>query len=263
MSSGESPSPPPAPQLAGRRALPLARRTLSLTQQLVDQLTAQIRRGDIAPGAKLPTEAEIIAAHGVSRTVVREAMSRLTAAGLTRTHHGIGTFVREVGAGANFRIEPDQLATLVEVLALLELRISMETEAAGLAAIRRSEDQLKGLRASLDAFSANVDDAAQTINHDFHFHLQIAGATHNRYFSDLMGYLGTMSIPRSRLNTAEFAQEDRSEYLRRVHREHEDIFDAISRRDSDAARAAMRTHLGNSRERLRRAHEAVTGRSQA
>ena len=256
MSSGAPSSPPP------RRPLPRARRSLSLTQQLVDTLTAQIRCGDIAPGAKLPTEAEEIARHGVSRTVVREAISRLTAAGLTETHHGIGTFVRDAGVGGNFRIEPEQLATLVEVLALLELRISMETEAAGLAALRRSEDQLNGLRSTLDAFAASVDDAAQTINHDFHFHLQIAGATQNRYFSELMGYLGTMSIPRSRLNTPDFAQQDRVEYLRRVHREHEDIYNAIARRDGESARAAMRTHLGNSRERLRRAHEAVTGRPQ-
>ena len=236
-----------------------ARRSVSLTQRLVDRLTAQIRGGEIAPGSKLPTEAAIIAAHGVSRTVVREALSRLQASGLTDTHHGIGTFVRELAPGADFRIDPAQLATIVEVLALLELRMSMETEASGLAALRRSEHQLYGMRLALERFVANALDPGLSVEHDYQFHLQIALATGNRYFAELMGYLGTMIIPRTRLNTAELAQEDRSAYLERVHREHQEIYDAIARQDGEAARAAMRTHLANSRERLRRAHQAATG----
>jgi DNA-binding FadR family transcriptional regulator len=72
-----------------------------------------------------------------------------------------------------------------------------------------------------------------------------------------MSHLGTLVIPRARLNTARLAHEERSEYLRRVGREHEDIYAAIARGEVDAARAAMRTHLANSRERLERAHEAA------
>lgn len=233
-----------------------ARRGVSLTQQLVEFLTGQIRTGTLAPGGKLPTEAEIIAAHGVSRTVVREALSRLTAAGLTVTRHGVGTFVRASG-GADFRIDPAQMATLVEVLALLELRISMEAEAAALAALRRSEDQLKSIDEALAGFADAVATGDGTVEHDYQFHLRIARATDNHYFSDLLAYLGTMVIPRTRLNTAELAQLDRREYLAGVHREHQTIFQAIERRDADAARAAMRTHLAMSRERLRRAHEAA------
>ena len=240
-----------------RRVAPRARRGVSLAEQLVERLSLQIRAGEIAPGAKLPTEAEIIAAHGVSRTVVREALSRLSAAGLTETHHGIGTFVRATPAGAGFGIDPSQMATMVEVLALLELRISMETEASALAALRRSERQLEDIRTVLDAFGQAVEAGSGTVDHDFQFHLRIALATGNRYFSELMSYLGTMVIPRTRLNTAELANLDRREYLVRVHREHQDIYEAIARKDPEAARAAMRTHLANSRERLRRAHEAA------
>lgn len=233
-----------------------ARRGVSLTQQLVEFLTDRIRTGGLAAGSKLPTEAEIIAAHGVSRTVVREALSRLTAAGLTVTRHGVGTFVRASG-GADFRIDPAQMATLVEVLALLELRISMEAEAASLAALRRSDDQLQGIAEALEGFARAVAEGDGTVEHDYQFHLRIARATGNHYFSDLLGYLGTMVIPRTRLNTAELAQLDRREYLAGVHREHQAIHQAIERRDADAARAAMRTHLAMSRERLRRAHEAA------
>ena len=75
---------------------------------------------------------------GVSRTVVREAISRLQAAGLVATRHGVGTFVVGMGDATTFRISPDQLGTLQDVIAVLELRIGVETESAALAAIRRT-----------------------------------------------------------------------------------------------------------------------------
>ncbi|MBU7575145.1 MAG: FadR family transcriptional regulator, partial [Hydrogenophaga sp.] len=80
-----------------------------------------------------------------------------------------------------------------------------------------------------------------------------ARAPGNRHFADLMTYLGTMIIPRTRLNTASSAPEGRLAYLRRVHGEHQSIYNAIRLREPEAARQAMRLHLSNSRERLRRA----------
>ncbi|MDT4848124.1 hypothetical protein FQZ97_822090 [compost metagenome] len=72
-----------------------------------------------------------------------------------------------------------------------------------------------------------------------------------------MTHLGTSIIPRTRLNSARIAQDDQQNYMARLSREHEQILEAIARQDSDAARAAMRLHLTNSRERLRQAHEAA------
>ena len=82
--------------------------------------------------------------------------------------------------------------------------------------------------------------------------MEVAKATGNRHFADLMTYLGTMIIPRARVNTPNSAPEGRLNYLRRVHGEHEYIFNAIRNQDADAARAAMRTHLANSKDRLRK-----------
>ena len=110
------------------------------------------------------------------------------------------------------------------------------------------------MRQALDAFQQALDGDGDTITPDFQFHLLIAQATENRYFADLMSHLGSAIIPRTRINSARFAQEGRAVYLARVQREHEDIYGAILRQDAAAARTAMRTHLGNSRERLRRAH---------
>ena len=247
---------------AGKAPAASLRRPANLTHQLVERLLAQIRTGKIALGAKLPTEAEIIAAHGVSRTVVREAISRLSAQGVVVTRHGIGTFVSETGAVGKFLIDASELGTVLEVLAVLELRISLESEAAGLAAERRTAAQLKSLRRDCDAFARSIAQGGETIKPDFTFHLHIAEATGNRYFAHLMEYLGTMIIPRTRVNTANLAREDRTVYLQRVCREHESIYEAIASQRADAARNAMRTHLTNSRERLRRAHAAATRAAQ-
>src|SRR5438309_11051757 len=114
------------------------RRPRSLAHDVVDGLGGRIRDGSLAPGEKLPTEAAIMEEFGVSRTVVREAISRLQAAGIVETRHGIGTFVLGHGDGSSFRIAPAQLATLNDVIGVLELRMAVETESAALADMRRT-----------------------------------------------------------------------------------------------------------------------------
>ena len=109
----------------------LPRKRRSLAQELVTVLSEQIRDGLLKRGDKLPTEAAIMEAHGVSRTVVREAISRLQAAGQVETRHGIGTFVLDTPSPSGFRIDPATIVTLRDVLAILELRISLEVESAG------------------------------------------------------------------------------------------------------------------------------------
>jgi DNA-binding FadR family transcriptional regulator len=252
MSTATLPTPEPV-QAQG----PPLRRAKSLAREVAAALTEMIRNGTLQRGAKLPTESALMIAQGVSRTVIREAISSMQAAGLVETRHGIGTFVLETPARAEIPIDLKTISTMRDLLALLELRISLETESAGLAAARRSEEQLQDIRRALDAFWESLQSGEDAIGADFRFHLQIANATGNHYFIEIMSHLGERVIPRSRLNTAEIAHAERAKYLDRVQREHEDIFDAIARRDSEAARAAMRNHLTNSRERLRRAHEVA------
>ena len=231
-------------------------RARGLAHGLVDDLGQKIRDQALRPGDKLPTESAIMLAYGVSRTVVREALSKLQAAGLVETHHGIGTFVLQPRPASMFRLDASDLATSVDVLAVLELRISLETESAGLAAARRTDEHLRAMRQALDDFEHNVSVAGDTVAPDFRFHLQIAQATGNSYFADIMSHLGTTIIPRTRISALRTA-DPRGEYLLRVNREHEEIYAAIARRDPESARAAMRIHLTNSRERLRLAQEAA------
>jgi DNA-binding FadR family transcriptional regulator len=235
-----------------------ARRPRSLATSLVEELGERIRSGRVAAGEKLPTEAAIMDEFGVSRTVVREAISRLQASGLVETRHGIGTFSLGAGEAPGFRLTPEAMGTLQDVIAVLELRIGIETEAAALAAQRRTEDNLRAMRLALDAVAEAVDGGRDAVAPDFQFHLEIARATQNSHFAELMATLGATIIPRARL--AGEMSDAHLAYLRRVNGEHENILEAIASGDADAARAAMRTHLANSRERRRRAQAQAQGR---
>ena len=240
--------------------VPVRRRPRNLALELVERFSDRIRGGELAAGTKLPTEAAIMGEFEVSRTVVREALSKLQAAGLVETRHGIGTFVIGPGDGPSFKISAEQFSTLQDVIAVLELRIGLETEAAGLAAQRRTEANLAALRRALDAVIAAVEAGQDSVAADFQFHLEIARATQNDHFADLMATLGAQIIPRARLEPAAELDEprrlERQAYMRRVNAEHESILDAIVRQDAESARAAMRTHLSNSRERRRKAQAA-------
>jgi DNA-binding FadR family transcriptional regulator len=194
---------------------------------------------------------------GVSRTVVREAISKLQAAGLVDTRHGVGSFV--VGGalgGSGLSLTPHKVATLRDVVAVLELRIGIETEAAGLAAQRRGPRDLAALRAALDAFDQSLKAGRNAVDADVEFHLGIARATRNAHFAQIIGTLGQTLIPRARAGVG-VSKSERRAYLAKVNAEHESILGAIAAGDADGARAAMRTHLANSRERRRREAVAI------
>ena len=234
------------------------KRSRSLAQEVMNDLCDKIRHGLYRPGDKLPTEPVLMAEQGVSRTVVREAMSRLQAAGFVETRHGIGTFVLELPQTlpADHPLDLTTVVTIRDVLEMLELRISLETEAAGLAALRRNDQHLALMQNAVDTIQGNISMNEGSVEADFQFHLQIALATGNKYFEDFYRYLGTSTIPRTRLNIAQLALEPAAEnYLNQTNQEHQYILDAIARRDPEMARASMRMHLSNSIERLRRASE--------
>lgn len=240
----EASASPPEPQRQ--------RRPRGLVGEIVESLANSIREGKLQPGEKLPTEAEIMARFDVSRTVVRESLSRLQASGLVETRHGIGTFVLPPQESGNFKITAEDFATVADVISVLELRISLETEAAGLAAQRRTPENLLAMEKALRAFDDSINLDSDAVPPDFQFHMEVARSTGNRHFTELMTYLGTRLIPRTRIDTANSAPEGRLNYLQRVNGEHESIYNAIRNQDAQEARAAMRTHLSNSRERLRK-----------
>src|SRR5688572_9486009 len=124
-----------------------------LSRRLFEQLAEQIKSGRFAPGARLPTEQALTRAARVSRTVVREAVAALRAEGLVVTRQGVGAFVSAEPQRAPFRIEPERMQSLDDVLSVMELRIGVEIESAGLAAERASKAQVRTILTSLNARS--------------------------------------------------------------------------------------------------------------
>ncbi len=220
-----------------------------LAHGVVEGLQRRILAGELPPGQKLPSEKELIDTYAVSRTVIREALSRLQAAGLVETFQGRGSFVLDVPAPSRFGLEAAHLRTHADVLAMVDFRIGVESEAAALAAGRATPESLAALEQALAAFPAAGE--AGAVEADFAFHRAVAAAADNRFYLELLDSLGPMMImlPRTRLEDAYTLADPR--HVERVHREHEAVSTAIGYGDPDAARAAMRLHLSNSRHRLR------------
>lgn len=242
--------------MAESLARPIPSRSRNLAEQVVAYINEQIASRALKPCDKLPTESSLMSQLGVSRTVIREAISRLQAMSVIETRHGIGSFVLEPHhEPLDFEVVP--VSTLNDLLAVLELRIGLETECAGLAAQRASEHDLVNIRGALEAIEQAAWTGGDSAAADLQFHVCVARATGNRYFVDILTQMGAALIPRHRINSASIAHTDPKAYAELVNREHESIFEAIERHDPEGARAAMRMHLSSSRERLRRAVAAA------
>ncbi|HYG07219.1 MAG TPA: FadR/GntR family transcriptional regulator [Stenotrophomonas sp.] len=226
--------------------------------QIAEQLRAAIEAGEYPPGSHLPPERELSRLLGVSRTSVREALIALEIGGLVRVRVGSGV---EVLAGAGPADEPDEIAAPWETdpelaveldlsqdlerevppFALLEARRLVEPEAAALAALNASDEQLAGIA---EAYEHNVHDNLQgsrTHPGDRLFHIRIAEASGNPAYALLLRHLlghryGTLFQRLQTLYTP-------ADMPRRSETEHRAILDALMRRDPEAARQAMAAHL--------------------
>ncbi|MEO8305199.1 MAG: FadR/GntR family transcriptional regulator [Betaproteobacteria bacterium] len=227
------------------------------TETLISRLTSEITSGRFGPGDRLPTEQQIATATGVSRTVVREAVAALKGLGLVETKQGVGAFVARRPRQRPFELDPARLRFLPEVLDLLELRISIEVEAAGLAAERHDRAQLGAIRTELSAIEMAITCGEDAVEPDLAFHFAIADATNNPHFRKILGFLGSQIIPRRLLHLNERDPHNRKKYLLASQAEHKSIFEAIRLRDVQRARRAMRRHLQRGRERYRKAGEAL------
>ncbi|WP_111496743.1 FadR/GntR family transcriptional regulator [Marinobacter bohaiensis] len=215
----------------------------SLSIHVADQLEALIVNGEIPVGEKLPTESGLCDSFGVSRTVIREAITHLKSLGLVATRRGVGTTVLRNTAleamPAN-RICP---TTVEDILHVLELRLNLEPAAAELAALRHNDEDRRILRDRHEAFIRARAEHSQARTEDYEFHHAIASATHNPFFKSLYEQLSQSVIPRAKLMSIEINTSATDKYLSRVEDEHAAILDAILARDGEAARTMMHQHL--------------------
>ncbi len=232
------------------------------TTEVSERIAALITSGRLQPGERLPTEAELMDAMGVSRTVVREAVAALKADGLIVTRQGAGAFVASDAARMPFRIDPDSLSSIDDVIAVMELRLAIEVEAAALAAERASPSAVKSIDKALTAIDRAIAAGESAVAEDFAFHQAIAKATGNTHFISFLTFLGVHVIPRQRIRSS-MTSEERGRYLKRFQGEHEEIAAAIRKGDSARARKAMRLHLDNSLQRYRRLAEREHAQAEA
>lgn len=220
----------------------------SLSRQVSQQLESIIGRQTIPVGEKLPPEGVLCDLFGVSRTVIREAITHLKSQGLVETRRGIGTRVLRSAPEAQYPAKRIRLSTVEDILHMLELRLTIEPEAAALAALRFNDQDQQQLEAAHTQFVKAYQRHDQAREEDFAFHLAIAQATHNPAFVTTYEQWHLGAIPRAKLVSVELDQQATYQYLERVSQEHADILNAILARDEQGARAAMQHHLSRARD---------------
>ncbi|MFK0164080.1 FadR/GntR family transcriptional regulator [Rhizobium sp. NPDC090279] len=226
-----------------------ARTRQRLAQRVIDQLRMQIETGKLRTGDQLPTEPQLEAAFDVSRTVVREAIADLRAAGLVEPIQGKGVFVSDVTARSGLMLTPVEIRSIPETLELLEFRMATEGEAAAIAAYRRTAEQESAIATANRKMASLIEQGLSTVEADYEFHLAVAVATNNRFYVDVLRHFGSRTIPRGQFPTLPEAND--RVYLERVHAEHAEILAGIAEQDAERARQAMRAHLMASQRRYR------------
>ena len=222
--------------------------TGSLTDRVFEALTQLISGEDFPPGSRLPSEMKMAGRFGVSRTVIREAISRLKSEGLVVSRQGSGVFVREENMDAPFRIAPNVMGSIDSVLQVVELRKVLEGEIAALAAKRRRREQLAAIKLALKRIDSDVLAGGDGVDADIAFHRSIAEATGNPHFLALIQFLS--KFLRNATQTTRSIEATRASLVQQVKDEHLAIVEAVSRQDSEAARAAARLHMDRAARRL-------------
>lgn len=213
----------------------------SLADRLASLLAAQIEGGRLGPGARLPTEAQLAAAHGVSRSVVREAVHRIKSRGLLVSRQGSGVYVAPAPVHRPLELDLAVLGSVDAVVQVVEVRRVLEGEIAALAAARATRQQIGSLRRALLAIDAASAAGGDGVDEDLAFHRRIAEATGNPQFGRLLGFLEQYLRDGMRITRGNEAR--RADFMQQVRSEHHQIVEAIAAHDPAAARRAATRHL--------------------
>lgn len=205
-------------------------------------MARSIRTGALQPGARLPSETELARQLGVSRPVVREAIAYLKADGIVESRRGLGLFVDRQDS---LRLRRDEIeASEDSILQFLEFRLGLEVEAAQLASLRYTADDLARMEAAATAMNA-IDDLDQdSALHDLAFHTAIAAAAHNPLYLTVLEFVSGPLLHSIKSMRAKDAGDRTNIEIRRA--DHDAVLDRIRAKDPDGAGEAMRKHIGES-----------------
>lgn len=238
----------PLPLFAEKKAVQLlSEPTPKLAERVARGLAQAIQNGSLPAGSRLPTEQSLCDQYGVSRTVVREAISMLKREELVASRQGSGTYVNPNPTIALRLNAPE--ANTQSVSEILEIRSALEVKAAELAARRGDKAAIRAMRNALEELEDAVERGEDGVREDLAFHRAIVIATGNEHFVATVDFLHQLlyrAISVTRRNEARHPP-----YMRQVDDEHRAILQAISLGDAQAAGLAAGRHLLNAERRLR------------
>ncbi len=222
-------------------------KTRRLSDEIVRQIKEALFAGKLRPGDKLPTERELAQRFATSRASVREALRTLEPEGIIRVKKGVvgGIFVAE-GDHRPLAKSFEVLLHLkkVTIQQIAEVRLIVEPETARLAAERADGEDLREMEEVIAAMSTALERNRLPRLYDLRFHLLVARAAGNPILEVLAeSMLGVASRTISQLNPSR-------ETIQHVVRCHRNVFEAISRRDPEAAYSAMLEHIADVQSRL-------------
>jgi len=218
-----------------------------LPSRVAALLSREIASGQLQAGDRLPTENDLAKRFGVSRNVIREAISQLRADGMVQARQGVGAFVLGPERRAAIRIDPDALKDSAGMEQLFELRRILETEAAYLAGQRCKDEDIDKIRAALIRMSGEERWEDGSIEADLAFHREIAHATNNEFIHSFVCFI----CERIRKSIHYARQTNPLQHLVEINvGEHVKIFEALEARDPVRAREAMRAHITGAAERV-------------
>jgi len=209
-----------------------------LSDQLAARLGAQIESGALSPGDRLPTERELSLAHGVSRTVVREAVHQLKSRGLLLSRQGSGVFVAPAPLARALSFDSTAADSMTAVVQVREVRRALDGEIAALAAERATRAQVAALKRALREVEQATGDG---VEEDLSFHRVLAEATGNPQFTRLLAFLEQYLTEAMRVTRANEAW--RADFGEEVGDEHRAIYEAVAARDPATARRVAVRHM--------------------
>ena len=226
-----------------------------LTDQLAALLMQRIESGELGPDQRLPTEQRLAEQFGVSRTVVREAISQLKSIGLLTSRQGAGVFVAPSHQARALAFDPTVLHSMEAVLQVVEVRRGLEADVAELAARRITPEKARAIMNALAELEACPPVGAPGVEADLRFHRSIARATDNPHYERLLGFLE--QYQRDAMKVTRTNESLDSGYMVQVHHEHRAIAEAVCRGDAAAAREAAMRHMANAAHRIEHAPPPV------
>ncbi|WP_298352700.1 FadR/GntR family transcriptional regulator [uncultured Dokdonia sp.] len=206
---------------------------------IIAQIQELINYKNLEPGDKLPSERMLSEKFEVSRGNVRSAIQKLEFYGLLKSIPQSGTFVANIGVIAMNGIIDDILSLETpHFKSLVETRILLELKTARLAAMRRTDDDLKAMRSALDAYTEKVLNGEDAVQEDLLFHLAIAKASRNSTMNTFM----LMITPEIITNFEKYHVCD-STMAQTSIGEHERIYEAIRDQKTKVAKQMMKEHF--------------------